>query len=158
MRRASFCIEFLQQIDSNTGAFYLTKCAALFYNAWIYRLKRGRNRKGLPAQALSKRGVKSGGSGIGNARGSVRIFFIVPLDHADADRQQHGGNDGCGEDKAVLKRKQEPAGQHLDPRVQQWSSSKYRGAFTCFLLRAHRNPRGTNGVRRRSCSRASYPD
>ena len=36
----------------------------------------------------------------------------MPLDHADPDRQQHGGNDGCGEDKAVLKRKQEPVGQH----------------------------------------------
>jgi hypothetical protein len=30
----------------------------------------------------------------------------------DADRQQHGGNDGCGEDKAVLQGKQEPIGQH----------------------------------------------
>ena len=36
----------------------------------------------------------------------------MPLDHADDDRQQHGGNDGCGEDKAVLQGKKEPIGQH----------------------------------------------
>ena len=34
----------------------------------IYRSKWGRNRKGLLAQALSKRGVKSGGLDIRNAR------------------------------------------------------------------------------------------
>ena len=48
----------------------------------------------------------------GTPEESVLIFLVVPLDHADADRQQHGGNDGCGEDEAVLKRKQEPVGQH----------------------------------------------
>ena len=137
----------------------MTKCAASFYNARIYIDENGgETEKTCQRRPFPKEGRNRAVGVSGTPEGSVLIFLVVPLDHADADCQQHGGNDGCGEDKAVLKRKQEPVGQHLAPRVQQWSSSKHRRAFTCFLLRDHRNSRETNGVHRRSCSRASYPD
>ena len=60
--------------------------------------------------------------------------------------------------------------KHTMPTINEWPTAEppvdksplhkwmLRRAFPCFLLRDHRNSRGTNGVRRRSCSRASYPD